>query len=91
MVHSIRTITGSDYTDEYNVDGNGNGFIGDYTFRWTVNGVPCPLMFEDILVARLPDAMVANAGTDITQCGSTAMLSGNYCTEYECMEFRGRT
>jgi len=51
--------------------------VGSYTFRWTVNNAPCPSTSADVVITRLPDALVANAGVDVTQCTSTIVLTGN--------------
>lgn len=58
-------------------DITGMSSTGTYTFRWTVNNPPCAPTTADVIVARLPDGVVANAGADVTTCNTSVTLNGN--------------
>jgi hypothetical protein len=55
----------------------GMASVGTYTFRWRVDNPPCQPTTADVVVSRLPDAPVANAGSDVTTCSNTLTLTGS--------------
>ena len=56
------------------VTGLGNG---QNVFRWTVANPPCLPVSDDVVITTNLSAVAANAGADVSVCGTAALLSGN--------------
>jgi hypothetical protein len=51
--------------------------VGTYVFRWTISNAPCGTSQSDVVITRLNDTPVANAGPDRLICTSSVVLTGN--------------
>jgi len=56
---------------------SGLSAVGVYVFRWTISNPPCGTSQSDVVITRLNDTPVANAGPDRLICTTSTTLTGN--------------
>jgi hypothetical protein len=78
-IWSIVSGSGGSFGDVNSATSTFTGTAGvTYTLRWTISNSPCTASTDDVVVTFNVNPTPANAGTDITQCGSTTFaLSAN--------------
>jgi gliding motility-associated-like protein len=75
---SIISGAGGSITTASSPTSNFTGIAGStYTLRWTVSNSPCAASTDDVVVTFTPVPLLADAGPDMSFCGTSVTLAGN--------------